>query len=250
MKVYAYRPPGQLAKALQILLASLGALSLVVDAWLSSVLRTGHFVLNTPPARGGQFEPSYWTGTQLPNITWIPGLLTWAVIIVWLIWQHQATANLWARGYPGLKTSPGWAVGWWFIPFANLAMPLVSMLELDRRSTPDGSPRQGGGVLGWWWAAWIASSTVPVFGLLGAGFRAISDMVQEIDRQGGGTVTTFDFTAAAHAVAPWLLVSGVLQAIAAGLAILVVRRIDEAQRAFPAISYAMIPVPARPDALA
>ena len=249
MTTYTYKPPGQLAKALQILLAIVGGLSLVVDAWLSSILRTGTFVLHTPePSRAGQFEPSYWTGTALPNVAWIPGMVSWAAIIVWLIWQHQATANLWARGYAGLKTKPGWAVGWWFIPFANLAMPLVSMLELDRRSTPDGTPRRAGGALGWWWAAWLASSIVPGIGAFGAVIGAFSDMVQELDRQ--GTVTSFDFTSAAHAIAPWILLVGVLQALAAALAIVVVRRIDEAQRAFPAGMGSMIPVPARPDAIA
>jgi hypothetical protein len=250
MTIHTYKPPGQLAKALQILLALTGGLSLIVDAWLSSILRTGTFVLHVPePTRGGQFEPSYWTGTTVPNITWIPGLISWAVIIVWLIWQHQATANLWARGYAGLRTRPGWAVGWWFIPFANLAMPLLAMLELDRRSTSDGTPRRAGSVLGWWWAAWLASSLLPAIGAISAGMSAFIDQIQRFDTTGPAP-TTFDFTAAAHAIAPWILLAGVLQALAATLAIIVVRRIDGAQRAFPEISVASIPVPARPDALA
>jgi hypothetical protein len=248
MKVYAYKPPGQLAKALQILLAVTGGLSLIVDTWLYSILRTGTFVLHTPPSRAGQFEPSYWTGTALPNIAWIPGTVSWGVIIVWLIWQHQATANLWARGYQGLRTTPGWAVGWWFVPFANYAMPLVAMLELDRRSTPDGTTRRAGAVLGWWWAAWLVCSIVPLFGAFSAVIGAFGDMIRQLDRQ--TNVTSFDFSAAAHAVAPWLLLNGALQAIAAGLAILVVRRIDEAQRGFGQSMLSSIPVPARPDALA
>jgi Domain of unknown function (DUF4328) len=248
MNAYTYKPPSQLAKALQVLLAVTGGLSLVVDTWISSVLRTGTFVLHTPESRAAQFEPSYWTGTALPNVAWIPAVVSWAVIVVWLIWQHQATANLWARGYAGLKTRPGWAVGWWFIPFANLAMPLVSMLEVDRRSTPDGVPRRGGAVLGWWWAAWIASSIVPAVGAFGAVIGAFSDMVQELDRR-GAQVTSFDFSAAAHGLAPWLLVAGVLQAVAAALAISVVRRIDEGQRGFGDPPVSMIPLPARPDAL-
>lgn len=249
MTVYTYKPPGQLAKALQILLAAVGGVSLIVDAWVFSVLRTGTFVLHTPASSADRFEPSYWTGTALPNVAWIPSLVSWAVIVVWLIWQHQSTANLWARGYAGLKTRPGWAVGWWFIPFANLAMPLVAMLELDRRSTPDGTPRRAGGVLGWWWAAWLASSVVPAIGAISAGMAAFVDEIQRLDTRGPAP-TTFDFTAAAHAIAPWILVAGVLQLIAAALAILVVRRIDEGQRAFADVGFSMVPVPARPDAIA
>jgi hypothetical protein len=250
VKVYAFRPPGQLARGLQILLALIGGLTLVTDVWVWSVLRTGTFVLHTPPARSGQFEPSYWTGTMLPGLTWLPGTLSWAVIIVWLVWQHQATANLWARGYPGLKTSPGWSVGWWFIPFANLVMPLIAMLELDRRSTPNGSERPTGAVLGWWWGALIAYWVVPAVGAVGAVSGAISDLVRQVDAQ-GGQVTQIDFTAAAHALAPWLVVSGVLQAVAAALAIAVVRRVDAAQRSLTETTgSAFLPVPARPDSIA
>ena len=102
-------------------------------------------------------------------------------------------------------------------------------------------------MLGWWWAAWLASSIVPVVGALGPLVSAMSDMVRQIDEN--EVVTQFDFTAAAHALAPWILVAGVLQAVAAALAILVVRRIDAAQRAFGPLTLSMVPVPARPDAL-
>jgi len=246
--VYTFKPPGRLARALQIMLAVTGGLSLIVDAWISSLLRTGTFMLHTPATTADRFEPAYWTGTALPAAARIPSSLVWAVYVVWLIWQHHATANLWARGYAGLKTRPGWAVGWWFIPFAHLAMPLVAMLELDRRSTPDGTPRRAGGVLGWWWAAWLASSLVPAIGAISAGMAAFFDEIQRLDKV-GRTATTIDFTAAAHAIAPWILVAGVLQLIAAALAIVVVRRIDEAQRAFPNVAFSMVPVPARPDAI-
>lgn len=242
---YRFVPPGQLAKVLQILLAVTGGLSLVIGAWFSSVLRTGTFVLQTPePTAGGVYQQPYWTGTQVPGALSLSSLVSWGAIVVWLIWQHQATANLWARGYGSLKTRPGWAVGWWFIPFANLAMPLVSMLELDRRSTPDGSSRRAGSVLGWWWAAWLASSLVPGIGIFVAGIGAFIDEMRRLE--GVAVVTSIDFTATAHAIAPWVLVSGILQATAAALAIAVVRRIDTAQRGFGSWSP---PVPARPDAL-
>lgn len=231
------------SRVLQILLACVGGLALVVDTLAYSWLRSGTFVLHvSDPDRAGR-QASFWTGTGIdsavPAFLWLPSLLSWAVIVLWLIWQHGSTANLWARGYRDLKIRPGWAVGWWFIPFANFVMPLVAMLELDRRSTPDGVPRKAGPLLGWWWAAWLASSTVPAIGAVSA---VISAVIEQSDRARVSDV--FDFTTAAHELAPWVLLAGILQAIAAGLAIGVVRRIDHGQ----ATLFGDGAVPPRPDA--
>jgi len=96
---------------------------------------------------------------------------------VWLIWQHHATANLWARGYRDLKIRPGWAVGWWFIPFANLVMPCVAMVELDRRSTTDGSPRSTSPLVGSWWAVYVGGSVVVTIGLVIAVLSGLASFV-------------------------------------------------------------------------
>ena len=232
------------SRVLQILLACVGGLALVVDTLAYSWLRSGTFVLLvSDPDRAGRRVTS-WTGTGMssavPALLWLPSLLSWAVIVLWLIWQHGSTANLRARGYRDLKISPGWAVGWWFIPFANYVMPLVAMLELDRRSTPDGVPRKASPLLGWWWAAWLASSTLPAIGATSA---VISALIEQSSVPRDPNV--LDLTAAAHALAPWLLLAGVLQALAAGLAIAVVRRIDSGQATLVALAGA----PVRPDAI-
>jgi hypothetical protein len=244
-KPYRFVPPGELAKILQIVLAITGGLTLIADAWTASVLRSGTFVLHIPEqARNGTFEPAYWTGTALPAWTSISSLVSWAAIVLWLIWQHQVTANLWARGYPGLKMRPGWAVGWWFVPVANFFMPLIGVLEVDRRSTPDGSARKAGAVVGWWWAVWLGGGLLVGVAAAVAVLPAVIDEARRLDQE--RITTMFDLTAAAHAFAPWILASGVLQAIAAALAILVVRRIDAAQRAFV---LDLPPVPMRPVAV-
>jgi len=225
----------------RVLLACTGVVSLLIGVWGFLYLRGHEFVMVIPdPARPGRQDP-YWVGSTFPMYLWIPSLVSQATIVLWLIWQHQATANLWARGFQGLRIRPGWAVGWWFIPFANLAMPLVAMLELDRRSTPDGQPRKASPLLGWWWAAWLASSTLPAIGMVGSMFSAMLDLVRSVDNN----TRSVDFTAVAHAIAPWLVLSGVLQATAAALAFLVVRRIDRSQEQVVAAGSA---APARPDA--
>ncbi len=242
---HRFHDTARLAMALQILLAVTAAASLVTRAWWYSTLRTGTFVLHVPDAGAPGYQPAYWTGsssrTSLSGLQSIVSILPLATYVVWLIWQHHATANLWARGYADLHIRPGWAVGWWFIPFASLAMPLVAMLELDRRSTPDGTPRRSSPLLGVWWGAWLAMGFIPLFGVVAALFRTLSDQFSKLDER----TTSIDFTEAAHAIAPWILASGVLEVLAAGLAIMVVRRINAAQAT---LGGALLPaLPGRPD---
>jgi Domain of unknown function (DUF4328) len=241
---FRVHPMTTASRVLQILLACTGGIALVVDAIAYSWLHGGTFVLHMSDPHAPGRQVSYWTGSDVHSplwaFLWLPVVLSMAVVVLWLIWQHGSTANLWARGYRDLKIRPGWAVGWWFIPVANYAMPLVAMLELDRRSTADGTPRRASPILGCWWAVWLLSSTVPVFGMMGAFLSAIGDWTR-----GPQDPIVFDFTAAAHAIAPWLLLAGVLQALAAGLAIMVVRRIDKGQ---VVLATAPDTAPSRPDA--
>jgi hypothetical protein len=69
-------------------------------------------------------------------------------IIAVAMWIHRAHANLYEAGAEGLQFTPGWAVGWYFIPFANLFKPFQAMRELWTRShaedDPFGKPAPGG----------------------------------------------------------------------------------------------------------
>jgi hypothetical protein len=85
-------------------------------------------------------------------------LLFFATIIVWCIWQHRAQRNAGELAVGDLKFTPGWAVGWWFIPFANLVKPFQTVRELWKASHGGDAWKQRSTwpVIGWWWALWIA----------------------------------------------------------------------------------------------
>ncbi|HYU57511.1 MAG TPA: DUF4328 domain-containing protein [Actinomycetota bacterium] len=77
------------------------------------------------------------------------------LIVLWLVWQHRSQSNLRALGMQDLRYTPGWAVGWWFIPVANIWMPYLTVRELWRASDPAAGPsdwktRQARPVLAWW----------------------------------------------------------------------------------------------------
>lgn len=77
-----------------------------------------------------------------------------------LRWLYVASRNARALGAADMMVSPGWAVGWYFVPLANLVMPLVTIRELWRASA---NPRDWQAVPApaWtilWWLFWLASN--------------------------------------------------------------------------------------------
>ena len=49
--------------------------------------------------------------------------------VVFLFWTHRVCKNAHCLSLSPLKITPGWAVGWYFIPFANLWMPYTALNE-------------------------------------------------------------------------------------------------------------------------
>ncbi len=77
------------------------------------------------------------------------GLLV--VGILFFIWFHRAAQLASKLGLPA-RRSPGWAVGGFFVPIANLWFPYQSALDLF----PPGHP--GRASVKRWWTLWIALS--------------------------------------------------------------------------------------------
>ena len=50
--------------------------------------------------------------------------------VAWLVWQHRGHRNLARLGVRQLRFAPGWAVGWRFVPIANLWKPFQAIREL------------------------------------------------------------------------------------------------------------------------
>ena len=139
-------------------------------------------------------------------------------IVMFLVWLHRAHANLEPLAGKDLQFTPGWAVGWWFIPFANLVKPFQAVREVWSESDPDvadqgptflsASLRTAPTYMGAWWAFWLLSN-----------FAAnITSRVYDPDTMANVEIGGVLFVA-----------TGVLSLIAAALAILLVRDITKRQ---------------------
>ncbi len=79
--------------------------------------------------------------------------------IVFMRWTYLASRNARSLVDEKLEYSPGWAVGWFFVPIANLWKPYQVMIELFKASHPDyienWSEAPSTPEISRWWTVWI-----------------------------------------------------------------------------------------------
>ena len=89
-------------------------------------------------------------------------LVTATIFALWII---RTNKNAHVLANRDLEHSPGWSVGWYFVPFANLVKPYQAMKEIWTASTvprreddladPSGP---GSSILVWWWGLWLLAN--------------------------------------------------------------------------------------------
>ena len=107
-----------------------------------------------------------WVDMMQVLLSLLQFLIFVATAVLFLMWIHRAYRNLSALGVSRLEYTPGWAVGWFFVPFASLFVPYRVMKEMWVRSgsqvnaqTVIHSPQGGSlSLLGWWWGFWVVSN--------------------------------------------------------------------------------------------
>lgn len=103
---------------------------------------------------------------DLTMLDWLYLLIAAALVVVaittivlWCMWIHRAARNINESQTTAFSFSPAWAVGWYFIPFANLITPFGVMREIWNASVGDmdhlDMPQP---LVTLWWLSWISSS--------------------------------------------------------------------------------------------
>lgn len=80
--------------------------------------------------------------------------------IIFGMWIYRAAVNSRGFGAWGMRDTPGWSVGWYFIPIMNLFRPYQCMKEIWQVSgnPEDWQSQSGSPVLVTWWTIWLISS--------------------------------------------------------------------------------------------
>lgn len=137
-----------------------------------------------------------------------------ATVVVFLIWFHRVRLNAGTFAPDTQSRGPGWAIGAWFIPFANLWIPRQIAVDVWRASRPDPYAADGAReltLLNSWWTCFVVGAVVD---------RVAAALYKRAETMDAWT------TAAAWSLA------GYVFTIAAGvLALLLVRRLTSMQHA-------------------
>ena len=140
------------------------------------------------------------TGEAAPSLEGLSGslvglalaataLVGFVTAILVLNWIHRAAYNARQLGATWMEFTPGWAVGWYFIPIASLWKPYQAMKEIWLASHSPSRASKGDedrpALLPLWWGLWL----VTFFGAEGASWTVsteaaenLADVVREVLR--------------------------------------------------------------------
>jgi hypothetical protein len=150
----SYWPIGPLGYWLIVFLIGIAVLSIVS---IGSMLMQDRLLAKI--AQGAEIAPEVLEANDSRQL--VLSLLELGVIAstgtLFLIWFYRAHRNLHSFGVEGLRYSPVWAVGGFFVPILNLVRPYQVMKEVWWGSDPgpDAGIRRGAPLLVWWWASYL-----------------------------------------------------------------------------------------------
>lgn len=161
-----WRPPYQPAKVLVTWLVFLLGMTAVVDA-IAVVSDVAEMQLLDDAQRGRPISDERANANDLRQmaIGILAFLLLIPTIVLFCIWIYRANLNARALGALNMRFTPGWCVGWFFIPIMNLFRPYQATREIWLASEPtfDSANRErwkrgaSSPILPLWWTLWIGS---------------------------------------------------------------------------------------------
>ncbi len=161
-KAYVARDPSALAASvvlwLRLLIAAYGV-GLIGEIYRCRALS------QTPSDTPVSF---FETPPGLERMEAVTALISLPQLIVFLVssfltlkWLYRVTMNSHALA-EGVRISPPWAIGWYFVPFANLFKPFQAVADAWKVSLDPRGWREleTPGLLLWWWGLWLFVSTL------------------------------------------------------------------------------------------
>ena len=138
-------------------------LVIALYGWIA--VQFGQFVVDLDYVAGDGVNVWFGSAKVVSLMAVVALIATLITAIIFLVWVYRAMAR--ARELtPALTITPGWAVGWFFVPVASLWMPYGVMTEIVEGSgvSAPAYAERTRTLIGWWWGAWIARSLLSLFG--------------------------------------------------------------------------------------
>jgi len=113
---------------------------------------------------GGVFtKPEAVASDTAVGLATFAGLGAYVVAAIgYCVWLYQVSENCQGLRAGRMRFSPGWAVGWYFVPIMSLFRPFQVMVEIWKVSADPRNWREQGmpWLVGVWWFLFVASSLV------------------------------------------------------------------------------------------
>jgi uncharacterized protein DUF4328 len=117
----------------------------------------------------------------------VVSIVALATMVLFLVWTHQAAKNVRALGQQGLSYSPGWCVGWWFVPVASLWKPYQALKEIWRASDPASVSAEPEAwktgrvptLFPAWWIAYLVNNFIATAGLMRGFIEGLEAALQQ-----------------------------------------------------------------------
>lgn len=165
----------------QIVIAAIAIISSMLEYQLLSDFQKGVYTSQELAVAAGEASDAR---QGMVGIIQIVILVISGVLI--LKWIYRANYNARQIGASGITFTPGWSVGWYFIPIAHLWKPYQAMKEIWKASS---NPQNWGNelvssLLPWWWFFWI------VWNAFGSASFRLAMRAEEIDELIAANVVT------------------------------------------------------------
>lgn len=159
----AFRDPTALVRwtrwflCLELALSIVGLVSGVLEHRLLAALDAGAFATQEEAVVASDENDARQVAVSVAQV--VVYLVSGVFVLLWI---HRAAFNVRQLGATDLKFTPGWAVGWYFIPIANLWQPYRAMQEIWRASVdPHDWPHvPSSSLLVWWWGLWLTETVL------------------------------------------------------------------------------------------
>ena len=156
----------------QVLVAVISILSGFLEYELLSDYQEGVYTSQEKAVADGEASDQR---QQVVAIVYMVVFIISGILI--LRWIHRANFNARQLGAQNMEFTPGWSIGYYFIPVLTLWKPYQAMKEIWQASSEpsDWSFTKVSPILPLWWALWIIS------GMLGQAIFRFSSSAEEID---------------------------------------------------------------------
>lgn len=158
--LHSFRPPNNLYLAAKVLLIIYGII--LVFSAISSFLQVGLLqeAANGPGVDFDSRAEANDIREQLVGITQILWFVVTSIVCLTLL--RRLRWNVDTLGAKGLEITPGWSIGWFFVPIANLWKPYQATTQTWQASVSPSDWRRA--TPPWffpvWWALWIIGGFV------------------------------------------------------------------------------------------